>query len=488
MSTWVAALAGRPWLAVAAALGAFLLLFGGLLVYARTGTARPETTRKLFHTGSGLLTLAFPFLFQENWPVFLLTGASALVVATVKFLPAARMRYGGVVNRVDRPTLGELYFPLSVALLFWLTRADHPLLFVVPVLMLTLADATGALVGERYGRTQYSGASKSLEGSVAFAGVGFFCVHVPLLLWSGVGRAESLLIAAMLALLVMLLEGSAWRGLDNLFIPIGGYFLLRSYLPLDAGALLTPLVVTSILVLVIVLSRRRTTLADDSLLAAAFLCYVAWAIMGWRWLVAPAVIFVGYAWLSPPTPDNSRRMHGVPAVLSVWSVAVAWMALAHVTDRATLLFPYSVGFAAHLAMFGLSRLAHQFPERPLPSLFWRAVVMSSLIMLAPFVLVAGATEANLAAAAAGVGAIALGAAAFVRTQPMIRDLPLDTRRWLWQAGAASVASIVAWAIFRRRGRCSRRLERSEIMPGATHRSQILRRSVVRAFRPASPAG
>jgi phytol kinase len=446
MSGQLTFLAENTWLAVAVVLGAFALLFGVLQIYARTSSARPETTRKLLHTGSGLITLTFPFLFRDTWPVVLLTGASALAIATVKFVPAARMRFGAVANRVERHTLGEIYFPFSVALLFWFTRGEHPLLFVVPVLLLTLGDATSALIGGRYGLTPYTGGSKSFEGSVAFAVVGFFCVHVPLLLWSSIGRTESLLIGVTLALLVMLLEGSAWRGLDNLFIPIGGYFLLRAYLPMDTAALMAQLVVTSAIVLLIVLSRRRTTLEDDSLVAAAFLSYVAWAIMGWRWLIPPIVIFVAYAWLSPPTPANSRRMHGVPAVLATWSAAVAWIALAKATGRPAMLFPYSIVFGAHLAMFGISRLAHQFPERPLASLFWRAVVMSWLMMMAPFVAIAGATAPNLAAAAAGLGAIALGAAVFMFTQPTIRNARQDTERWLWQAGAASVASVAAWVV------------------------------------------
>jgi hypothetical protein len=111
-----------------------------------------------------------------------------------------------------------------------------------------------------------------------------------------------------------------------------------------------------------------------------------------------------------------------------------------------MLFPYSIVFGAHLAMFGMSRLAHQFPQRPLASLFWRAVVTGWVIMMAPFVAVAGATGPNLAAAAAGLGAIALGTAAFVFTQPTIRNARHDTERWLWQAGAASAASVVAWAV------------------------------------------
>src|SRR5262249_29731851 len=158
----------NAWAAVALVLAGFLLLFIVLQIYARSTGAQAETTRKMFHTGSGVLTLVFPFLFREMWPVLLLTGFSALFVAGVKVLPGLRDRFGLVANRVERPTLGEVYFPVSVAWLFWLARESDPLLFVIPALMLTFADATSALIGMRYGMTPYLGANKSLEGSVAF--------------------------------------------------------------------------------------------------------------------------------------------------------------------------------------------------------------------------------------------------------------------------------------------------------------------------------
>jgi phytol kinase len=434
------------WLSMAAMLAAFLGLYLLLHLYARATAARPETTRKLFHTGAGILTLAFPFLFDTAWPVFVLTGVSAVFISAVKFVPALRSRAGQVTNRVDRSTLGEVYFPAAVALLFWLTRGEDPLLFVIPVLVLTFADATCALVGGRYGLTPYVGASKSLEGSIAFVVVAFFCIHVPLLLWSGVGRAESLMIAATLALLVMVLEGSAWRGLDNLFIPIGGYFLLRAYLEMDAPALLARLLVTSGLVALIVVARRRTTLGDDSLAAGAFLCYIAWALMGWPWLLGPFAILLGYRWLSPPTIDNSRRMHGVAAIIAVWTPAVLWLVLARFSGDPTLLLPYTVVFAAHLAMFGTSRLAFQFTGRPLAALFWQAVVTSWAIVMTPYVLVTGWNAANLLAAAGSVVAIALGATLFVRTQPDIRNAESSPRRWILQGCGAAAASLVAWML------------------------------------------
>ncbi|CAN5459900.1 hypothetical protein BH23ACI1_BH23ACI1_10400 [soil metagenome] len=434
----------NTWLAIAACLGGFLLLFAVVQGCARFGLVAPEGTRKMLHAGSGALTLAFPFLFRSAWPVLLLTSATALLMAAIKFLPQLRARLGPAVVGVQRSTLGELYFPLSVAVLFLLTRGEHPLLFIVPILVLTLADATCALVGVRYGLTRYEGGSKSLEGSVAFAVVAFLCVHVPLLLWGPVGRAESLLISATLALLVMLLEGSAWRGLDNLFIPLGGYFLLSVYLALDVSQLLARFAVTLALVILIVVARRSTTLEDDSLLAGAFLCYVAWALMGWRWLVPPLVVFVGYKWLSPVTIDNSRRMHGVPAVLSVWGAAVAWLALARALGDESMLLPYSLVFAAHLAMFGVSRLAHQYPERPFPRLLWRAIVVSWCIVIIPYLISVGFDMLSVVAAAVALPAVAFGAWIFARLQPDIRDTQQDTLRWSLQAGAAGIASLAGW--------------------------------------------
>ena len=443
----LATLGANPWVAIGILLGCFLLLFLALQAYVRVAGGSPEVTRKIFHLGSGILTLTFPFLFRELWPVLVLTGASALPVAGITFLPGLRRRFGAVTRRVDRATLGELYFPVAIAVLFWLTRGDDPLLFVVPVLMLTFGDATGALIGRRYGITPYEGGGKSLEGSVAFLVVAFLCVHVPLLLWTGLGRAESLLIAATLALLVMLLEGSAWRGLDNLFIPIGGYFLLRAYMPMDAAALTARLAVTVVLVSLIAVVRRRTTFEDDSLVAGAFLCYVAWAVMGWQWLTAPLAVLLAYRWLSAATRDNSRRMHGMPALLSVWAAAVAWISIANARGEPAMLFPYTIVFGAHLAMFGTSRLAAQFPAVRVSALFARAVVTGWAVVMVPWLVAEAGMRppAHAAAlAAAGLGAIALGTTLFVRTQADIRAAAQTPGRWLTQAGAAGIASAAAW--------------------------------------------
>ena len=434
----------NPWIATAVFMAAFLALIAALQWFQRRFTPHPELPRKLLHAGSGLLTLTFPFLFTELWPVLLMTGGSALTLAAIKFLKPLRLPLGSVVDGVSRTTLGEIYFPIAVAIVFWLSRGKSPLLFCIPILVLTVADATCALVGMRYGQTRFAGANKSFEGSVAFIVVAFFCIHVPLILWSNVGRIETLLISLTLAFLVMLLEGSAWRGLDNLFIPIGGFFLLQASMPLGIEELLRRFIVTMILVVVVVTSRRSTTMLDDSLLAGAFLCYVTWALAGWRWLVPPVIGYVGFSLYSQDAHDRGRRFHTMAAMLSVWAAAVVWLTLSRLWEEPGLVYPFTLVFAGHIAIFSLSRMAHRHPGSPLLPMAVQAILQSWVTLFLPYLAMMGVSTQNVLLALLAGPAIALAVAAFVRTEPAIRDTPQSLSRWARQAASAAAGSALGW--------------------------------------------
>jgi phytol kinase len=339
-------------------------LFGALKFMERFLHPHPELLRKLMHVGMGLVVISFPWVFHESWPVLLLAAFSTIALAAIKLVPQLHDGIGSVLTAVHRPSLGEVSFPIAVAALMLLTRGDK-LLFVVPMLIMTLADTVAALVGIAYGKVRYvtSEGFKSVEGSIAFFTIAFFSVHVPLLLCTNVGRTQTLLIAIIIGLLSMLLEAIAARGLDNLLIPLGAFAFLKLYLHASVPALELRLAATLLLGVFALAWRNRTSLDDSALMGCALFGYGAWMLGGLLWLIGPTLLFLVHLYLWPRY--GSRRVHSIYAVASVTGVGLLWLAF-HVAygGQGRYLFPYAVGFGAHLAIIGVSRIAWDPSRRP----------------------------------------------------------------------------------------------------------------------------
>ena len=439
--------APSPWLGIAIVVAALVAMLAALRVVRARWPLHPELLRKMAHVGLGLATLSFPFLFRAAWPVVLLGAVAVSTLLALRYVPALRAQVGGVVHGVDRASLGDLYFPVAATGLFVLARGDR-ILYAVPILTLAFADAVAALVGVRYGQHRFAGAdgAKSLEGSVAFFLVAFLATHLPLLLLTDVGRAESVLIGLTFGVLVMLLEAVAWRGLDNLFIPFGGFLLLRTSLALGAAALAERFVVTLALLVLVLAMRRRRTLTDSAMLAGVLVGYVAWSVGGWRWLVPPAVLLFAYTIAWPRQRQIRERPHDVFSLFSVTSCGVLWLLLAVVRVRPDFYFPYTLTFAANLCFIGITwwRDFRRHASR------WRAALASAAvawaILLAPYVLVSGASARAVRDAAWALVALAAGAAAFTVAVPDVhgranRDFP-----WARQALLGLGASALGLAL------------------------------------------
>jgi phytol kinase len=441
----------NPWVGIGLVLGALTALLSGLRLFQRLAAPHPEVTRKLLHIGMGLVTLTLPWLFDEFWPVLLLTALSIVLLLSLRLVKALKQGLGRVVGGVDRASLGEIYFPLAVAILFWLylrTNEADPgarvLLYCIPMLLLTLADAAAALVGIRYGQVQYATADghKSAEGSITFFACAFLLVHVPLLLWSDVGRAECLLIALLMALLATAVEAIAWNGLDNLVLPLTSFLLLKIYLTLDVEALLLRVAVSFALLAVVLLLRYLTTLQGSALLGAFLVGYVCWALGGWEWMPAPVILYFTYSYLAPKTPVSSRRHHTVHAVACVASTGLLWLFLATIMERKELLYLFTLAFAAHLAMIGLASLKLDYPKLSGAAAVALCIGISWPLMFVPYLLMKGLDACTIHCALVAVPGIALATAAFYWTQPEINNCPADTPRWLRQGLYATLGSLV----------------------------------------------
>jgi phytol kinase len=229
----------NPWLGMGLELSVLSLLMVAIHYYQHAHNVAPETARKLFHLGGGLTTLALPWMFGDVWPVLLLTAVTVPSLLALKHVRRLRNGLGDVLYGVTRPSLGEVYFPLSACLLFVLAH-DRPLLYLVPLLLLTLADPAAAIVGSRFGSLKYltRDGYKSLEGSLAFFTVAFFGTAGALTLAGPTPHVAVPGVALTLALLLTLVEAISWRGLDNLLIPVTGFIFLESLLDSNLVALL----------------------------------------------------------------------------------------------------------------------------------------------------------------------------------------------------------------------------------------------------------
>ena len=450
-----------PWSGILLVLVLLGAVMAGLKLVSARCSLHPETSRKAVHIAMGLVTLSFPWLFRSAWPVLLLAVLAVAALVGTRLIGPLREHFGGVLHGVERQSLGEVYFPLAVAALFLLAAGNH-LLYVIPLLTLTLADAVAALVGVRYGRHRYvtSEGSKSAEGSLAFFSVAFVSALVPLVLLGDSGRVEAVLIALVLGILVMLFEAVSVGGLDNLFIPLGCYALLRRYLSLGPDDLLFRLVAICLVVLVVYVWRRRTTLKDSALLAAALVGYMNWALGGWQWLVVSLVLFFSYTRLWPRSTENSLPVHTVRAIASVAVPGVVWLLAFLENNRLDgFLEPFTIAYAVYSVMVGMTQLGYARPGQPLAKRLLQAVAGTWIVFLPLFFLPLvddwGADRYRMvldiyAGVFWAVISIPLLCAAAIVHQRLIGyfgDEEQAYGRWLRRAGVALGASFVAWGLF-----------------------------------------
>ncbi len=394
-----------------------------------------EQLRKLAHLGTGGLALPFPWLFSSLPPVLLVCGLALLLLIAVSCIPLVRTRLGGSLYSIERRSRGEFYFPIAVALLFALARGDK-LLYLIPLLVLTFADAVASVLGTIYGKVAYEGigGSKSLEGSVAFFTVAFFTVHVPLLLFTELSRPQSLLVALDIALVVTLLEAVSWRGQDNLIIPLGVFLLLHIYTAMPLRYLVVRFIAASFLLVFVLLYRSRTTLQASALLASALVLYASWGVGGWPWLVAPAVLFICYSLFLPGKIPATVPKDTTYAVTSVASAGLFWLYISELRGTQAQIFPYTVAYTIHLAILGWTLRCLIVPDQCALRRGPMLVIQSWLLMFVPYVCLQPFSQVTLLQAALALPLCALAFGIFCLFEPRHQGrYEVNGWRWVRQA-------------------------------------------------------
>jgi phytol kinase len=408
----------------------------------QAGGIDPELARKLVHMGMGIVCLPFPWLFAKAWPVWILAGLAGAALAALRSVPVLRRELGGVLHDVHRTSFGEVYFPLGVAAVFTLAHG-HAILFVIPVALLTFADAAGALVGKRWGRLKYRTleGQKSVEGSVAVGMVGCICSAGPLLV-TGHDPREALLIGMVMGLFGLILEAISWRGTDNAFLPLAAFAQISVYLHASLGSLLARMAVLSALTVIAMIWRRGHVVDDGARLGAALAMYFFWAIGGWTWLIAPVVLLASYARLMPIHPHEMPR-HDLIAVICVSSVGFVWCVAEAFAPNPCWRWLFTLGIATHQAVIATVRYSQGRPQWIRAAWLAAGVTQALLTQGLAFWLVDQGRTITGVGLGAGAACLAGATIAFALCEQKLQ-MPDDLNaRWWKQGVTAMIASMAA---------------------------------------------
>lgn len=351
----------NPWLAIIMVLISLMILIGSL--YGLKKYLSPEWSRKILHIVMGCITLTFPWLFHEIWPVIILGILATSSLLIVKYLKTLHKSIGTVIHGVARQSEGEIYFPLAVVIVFTLAQGDW-LLFFIPILILTIADAAAALIGLRYGLNNYKtdDGFKSIEGSIAFLLIAFLSIHLTLLLFTETGRLESVLIGLIVGLLVMLIEAFSWRGLDNLFVPIGGFFLLTQFLLENATELSYHLIIIILLTLLVIYFAKKATLNGNAVTAYVLMTYLCLVVGGWNWLIIALLFLMSYPLLTQLPPFKKAMVFGIEATMSVGFAPLIWLIFYYHLQDNIFFYAFTVSLTIYLNLIAVKKFCQRYPN------------------------------------------------------------------------------------------------------------------------------
>lgn len=316
----------HEWLVVVSVwLGLFLGLPLIRLLAGRLG-ASPEVARKTIHVAMGMSCVAFPWLFSRALPVWVIAVVATVLLVIIRVFPKLKNGVGSSLHGIERLSYGEILFAPAVALVFSMAAGDR-YLYIIPILILTIADAAGALGGTRWGKRRYGSGEgfKTVEGSVIFWFTAVLCGFLPLMLGERVDGMHALWIGLILGLVTMMAEGISDRGFDNLVIPVGCFFMLEKLLSLEVPSLVGRFVVLVILLVLVLVGSRWSTLSGGALLGSILLGYGCAVMADWRFALPPVAVFVCHL----VTTRRHRLMgefdHRLDAVLSLAIACLPWV-------------------------------------------------------------------------------------------------------------------------------------------------------------------
>jgi len=367
-----------------------LLALGTLVLSAsflrKKETLSPELARKLVHIFMGGICISFPWVFEQTVSVQLL---ALLAVVSLLLLRSSKLKSsaGSALFSVKRTSIGELLFPIAVAWLFTLGK-DKPLLYLISLLMLTFADAFGALVGTKYGKRRYQTleGSKTIEGSLTFFIISFLCCIIPLHFFSDYSFSHLLILALTVSFIATYLEGLASHGLDNILIPIAVYLILDFYLHQPEFALWLRISILITVSFLLLITRQINTFDGAAAMGCILFGFAAFTMGGTPCFLSCLALYARHLYTSQKHRLQSQVTHSVDILFWITIVPVIWLTL----GRSNIL-SYEIaqiGFIVSLSAITGMLVAGTSRDLDASAIsLWKAFAMIATILLPAFLII-----------------------------------------------------------------------------------------------------
>jgi uncharacterized protein (TIGR00297 family) len=269
------------------AIAAVLIVVGRALV--RRG-AGPLVTRKVPHALCGLFAAlaAFQLSHQAVVAGVLAVATVALAVIVERGLIPVPGVFDGTRSR-DYGLVGFAAGALVAVLAFWPDRVA----IAAGVVVLGLADAGAALIGDRFGRhrVEAGGGVRTLEGSVAFVAIAFAVSLVFCLAGLELNSFMAIAVSVFVAVTTAAVELLVWPAADNLLITPWVALLLHVARELSTDDALRWLAAAVFGCVIVPFMLRMRWLDLPGALCGGLIAGVAVGLGGWAWIIPAAAFF-----------------------------------------------------------------------------------------------------------------------------------------------------------------------------------------------------
>lgn len=180
--------------------------------YSRKKKHHTEFDRKIIHLLVGSFVAIWPFLITDDDIRFLSLSFLVVILISKKF------NIFQSIHAVERPTIGEVFFALSVGIITFLTTNHY--IYLMAILEMSLADGLAAVIGVHFGKSnryKVLNQTKSIIGTMTFLIISITILFT----FNLIGHVnQSDIYLLIVALILTACENLGVFGLDNLVVPI----------------------------------------------------------------------------------------------------------------------------------------------------------------------------------------------------------------------------------------------------------------------------